>query len=102
MGRCNSGHAMKYPLWLLIGVLGLAACSTATAPATAAPPATAVVQPATPTSLPTVAATAAPTVAPTVATTTTDWVNTASVEGDLYVRGNPHAPIRLIDFSDFL
>ena len=31
-----------------------------------------------------------------------DWTTTASVDGDYYVLGNPNAPIRLIDFSDFL
>ncbi len=31
-----------------------------------------------------------------------DWTQTASVEGDFYVFGNPAAPIRLVDFSDFL
>ena len=31
-----------------------------------------------------------------------DWTTTASVDGDHYVLGNPNAPIRLIDFSDFL
>lgn len=46
-------------------------------------------------------------VAATVTVTTSntnnpDWVNTASVDGDFYLRGNPDAPIRLIDYSDFL
>jgi hypothetical protein len=31
-----------------------------------------------------------------------DWSHTATVDGDLYVLGNPAAPIRLIDYSDFL
>jgi hypothetical protein len=31
-----------------------------------------------------------------------DWANTASVEGDYYLLGNPAAPIRLVDYSDFL
>jgi hypothetical protein len=29
-------------------------------------------------------------------------VNTAFIAGDYFVRGNPAAPIRLVDFSDFL
>ena len=33
---------------------------------------------------------------------TTDWLNTASVEGDYYILGNPAAPVRLTDYSDFL
>ncbi len=109
---------MKLKLsWVVVSLL-LAACGS-TAPQ---PPATAtviaVVQPTevsamstvaptdTPASSPTAPATAEATVAPTVvvteATASTDWVNTASVDGDFYVRGNPSAPIRLIDFSDFL
>jgi hypothetical protein len=31
-----------------------------------------------------------------------DWANTAGIEGDYYVLGNPAAPIRLVDYSDFL
>ena len=30
-----------------------------------------------------------------------DWTQTASLVDGLYVRGNPNAPIRLIDYSDF-
>ena len=30
------------------------------------------------------------------------WADVATVDGDYFVRGNPAAPIRLIDFSDFL
>ena len=33
---------------------------------------------------------------------TPDWTITASVDGDYYILGNPQAPIRLIDFSDFM
>ena len=31
-----------------------------------------------------------------------DWLQVAGKEGDLYVLGNPNAPIRLVDYSDFL
>jgi hypothetical protein len=31
-----------------------------------------------------------------------DWAFVATVEGDYFVRGNPAAPVRLIDYSDFL
>jgi protein-disulfide isomerase len=31
-----------------------------------------------------------------------DWSQTVFVEGDFFVRGNPAAPIRLVDYSDFL
>lgn len=30
------------------------------------------------------------------------WADVSTVDGDYFVRGNPAAPIRLIDFSDFL
>lgn len=30
-----------------------------------------------------------------------DWTQTVFIDGDLYIRGNPDAPIRLIDYSDF-
>ncbi|RLT37979.1 MAG: hypothetical protein DWI57_12870 [Chloroflexi bacterium] len=30
-----------------------------------------------------------------------DWTQTAALVDGLYVRGNPNAPIRLIDYSDF-
>ena len=30
-----------------------------------------------------------------------DWTQTASLVDGLYVRGNPNAPIRLVDYSDF-
>jgi protein-disulfide isomerase len=39
---------------------------------------------------------------PEVADEPTDWTQTVFVEGDFYVRGNPAAPIRLVDYSDFL
>lgn len=109
---------MKLKLYWLAVVLFLAACGSAEPQAPIAPTVAAVAQqtaptaPATvaptdtPASPPTAPATVAPTMAPTtvvtVATTSNDWVNTASADGDLYVRGNPSAPIRLIDFSDFL
>ncbi len=31
-----------------------------------------------------------------------DWTETVTLEGDLFIRGNPAAPIRLIDYSDFM
>ena len=37
---------------------------------------------------------------PTV-TPAPDWLQTATVEGDHYILGNPTAPVRLIDYSDF-
>ena len=30
-----------------------------------------------------------------------DWTQTAALADGLYARGNPNAPIRLIDYSDF-
>jgi protein-disulfide isomerase len=41
-----------------------------------------------------------PTVEPVVESV--DWTQTASIDGDYYILGNPAAPIRLVDFSDFM
>jgi protein-disulfide isomerase len=35
-------------------------------------------------------------------TAVTDWSQVAGQEGDLYVLGNPDAPVRIVDYSDFL
>lgn len=43
-----------------------------------------------------------PTPTPGATATPVDWLTTATVEGDYYVLGNPAAPIRLRDYSDFL
>ena len=45
----------------------------------------------------------APTVEPTpAAPAPVDWLTTVTVEGDYYILGNPAAPVRLLDYSDFL
>lgn len=95
-------------LMLLVTVIaatqGLTACL---------PPARPQQAPATP-----MAATTVPTLSPTplaeagdAATTltpeqelvaVTDWSQVAGREGDLYLLGNPDAPIRIVDYSDFL
>jgi hypothetical protein len=31
-----------------------------------------------------------------------DWLTTVTVVGDYYILGNPDAPIRLVDYGDFL
>jgi protein-disulfide isomerase len=31
-----------------------------------------------------------------------EWASVATLEGEYFVRGNPAAPVRLIDYSDFL
>ncbi len=31
-----------------------------------------------------------------------DWTQTAGIDGDYFILGNPAAPIRLVDFSDFM
>ena len=103
---------------LSILILLCAACGSPGTSATVAPTSAPVVQQATPTATATTAVAVIPantpvvsvTLAPTTALTTavtntatnTDWVNTASVDGDFFVRGNPNAPIRMIDYSDFL
>jgi protein-disulfide isomerase len=43
-----------------------------------------------------------PVVAIEVGNAEADWTETVTVEGDYYVLGNPAAPIRMVDFSDFL
>ena len=104
--------------WIYICLLGLsilllAGCGAeeAVAPTISADPAIAVAAATAivaPTVAPTEIATSVPTATPTVASvavaedTSADWVNVASVEGDLYIRGNPNAPLRLLDYSDFL
>ena len=104
--------------WIYICLLGLsilllAGCGAEEAVApTISASSTPAVTPATVSIAPTVApievATSAPTATPTVASfmveedTSADWVNVACVEGDLYIRGNPNAPLRLLDYSDFL
>ncbi|NJN84571.1 MAG: hypothetical protein HC802_21315 [Caldilineaceae bacterium] len=43
-----------------------------------------------------------PTAPPEPEQVTADWTGMASVEGDYFVLGNPNAPLRLIDYSDFM
>lgn len=107
---------MLNKFFLLLVALLFTACGSADAPTTGVPTGAPVVQKMEPTATATTVATAVPTESPTVAaatliptavlttaiTTTTDWVNTASVDGDFFVRGNPSAPIRMVDYSDFL
>ncbi len=31
-----------------------------------------------------------------------DWLQSASLEGDYFTLGNPDAPVRVLDYSDFL
>jgi len=107
---------MLNKFFLLLVALLFVACGSTDVPATGVPTRAAVVQKVEPTATATVVATAVPTESPTVAaatvaptaalttaiTTMTDWVNTASVDGDFFVRGNPSAPIRMVDYSDFL
>jgi hypothetical protein len=110
---------MKNRLVLLAIVLALVACGHTNPPATVSPTATkSIVEQAQPTAteastpLPAPATVVVPAtstapiattpIAMSTAVSNTDWVNTASVDGDFYVRGNPNASIRLIDYSDFL
>lgn len=48
------------------------------------------------------AAAESPTESSTGPAAVTDWTDVVTVEGDYFVRGNPAAPVRLIDYSDFL
>lgn len=89
---------------LLVAVPCLAACpSPARLQDAPASPTAAVTPPAlTPTPL-TEAADRATTLAPAQElTAVTDWSQVAGREGDLYILGNPNAPLRIVDYSDFL
>ena len=81
------------------GAAPAAAPAAATAPATSAPTASAVAT-AQPADAPT-AAPAAPAVEAAQAAPA-NWLQTAAVEGDYFVLGNPDAPVRILDYSDFL
>lgn len=103
-GRVLATAGFLLAFWLLT------ACGAPQAPASAGsdtpsaiPPPTevAAAPPPPPTDTPAPIATDTPTVEPPTATPG-DWANTASVEGDYYLLGNPAAPIRLVDYSDFL
>ncbi len=50
--------------------------------------------------MPVLIATAVPTA--TAATEPINWLATVTVDGTSYVLGDPNAPIRLVDYSDFL
>lgn len=96
-------HRLHWLLWGLCATL-LTACQSQPAaepaPATVAPMTeTAVV---TPVGVPPATLVATPVAAAATATPVVDWTTVAGVEGDLYVLGNPNAPVRLIDYSDFL
>ncbi len=39
---------------------------------------------------------------PTATTAPADWSTVATLEGDYVILGNPAAPIRLVDYSDFM
>lgn len=49
---------------------------------------------------PVLVATANPTAEPTEEPI--DWLTQATADGSFYLLGNPNAPVRLIDYSDFL
>lgn len=84
--------------WLLVAALLVAAC----APVPAAPTVTAdVVAEATQETL-TAPPTAVPAQEKDADAAASDWTTTASIDGDYYMLGNPAAPIRLIDYGDFL
>lgn len=98
------------------GMLYLAACGTPEPPTQSSvtpPAADEVVASATrlpidaPTDTPSATSTAAvqlttapPTVTPVPEPA--DWSQTVTIDGDLFVLGNPAAPIRLVDYSDFM
>jgi protein-disulfide isomerase len=55
-----------------------------------------------PTVTPNVVAPAPVETTPAQAAVPADWTQHAYLEGDYYILGNPDAPVRLIDYSDFL
>lgn len=54
------------------------------------------------TTVPVLIATDTPPATEALAQEPPDWLTTVTVEDGLYILGNPNAPIRLIDYSDFL
>ncbi len=104
-------------LFCLVGALTLAGCDPASAPpiptatvAAAGSQPTASPQAETPSPSPTeesaVAVLPTATQAPAqvelpTATPPPNWLKSASIEGDYYLLGNPAAPVRLVDYSDF-
>lgn len=106
-------RAILCTLWVMSALL-LAACSTAPVQQSVPQPAVAPTEEAeaqaeAPTEQPTLVAqaeSAAEAEMPTEQSapqveTPADWTQVATVEGDFYVLGNPAAPVRLMDFSDF-
>ncbi|MCX6045331.1 MAG: Rcas_1661 family thioredoxin-like (seleno)lipoprotein [Chloroflexi bacterium] len=87
---------MKNNFILMLFVFALTACGQTNSPAI-------VLQQdqSTATSVPTPQPASTLPVTTTIASNT-DWMNTVSVDGDFYVRGNPKATIRVIDYSDFI
>lgn len=77
--------------------------ATATQPPTVEPPAQAETpEPASMAAEPTTTAQSVAEPAPTATPEPEpDWTQTVALVDGLYVRGNPNAPIRLIDYSDF-
>jgi protein-disulfide isomerase len=88
----------------LLSALMLAACGPSEPPAAAPllPTATLAVPTATAAAVPTVTPAAAALAPTAVPETAADWTQTVTVEGDYYVLGNPDAPVRITDYSDFL
>ncbi len=102
---------------LLLALVSLSACGaggdTVALPQAEAPSAATVAEAAAVQAGTTVPVEAVATLAPAIAETAAeapeaapaapvDWLQTASVEGDYFVLGNPEAPVRILDYSDFL
>ncbi len=97
-------HPHRVQSLLTVVALGLILSACAPVAPSVSPPAQTVPSP---------AVTVTPTVAPTPTTApesvpdaavdpSVDWTTVATIEGDYYILGNPAAPIRLIDYGDFL
>lgn len=86
-----------YACWLSL----LAGCQPAAQPNPATQAEVLTLPTATPSVLTELATTPPTESSASASTSEVDWTITASVDGDYYVLGNPQAPVRLIDFSDF-
>lgn len=111
MPLSRSCFVTGFVLFVLLGIAGCSASATPVPVSDLVSVPTTVPTVAEPLSSPTadMAAAGTPSAAPnptvnskTATPAIVNWTQTASVDGDFYILGNPAAPIRLVDYSDFL